>query len=63
MSTNKRNHYSGFSGRHVIEVTYAGRPINGSPFYVDVYDPARVIIDGLRDSEVNNETGFDGQSF
>ena len=50
-------------GRHVIEVTYAGRPINGSPFYVDVYDPSKVTVDNLRDCEVNSEASFDGKYF
>lgn len=50
------------SGQHRIDISFAGSPVQGSPFFTEVYDPSQVRIGPLpRDIIVGTETLFDIQ--
>ncbi|CAF3716192.1 unnamed protein product [Rotaria sordida] len=47
-------------GQHRIDITFANTPIQGSPFFTEVYDPSQVRIGPLpRDIIVNTENTFE----
>ena len=48
------------SGRHTIDVQFAGVQVDGSPFYVDVFDLSTIRIDNFRHGTVGDEAGFSG---
>ncbi|XP_014668912.1 PREDICTED: filamin-B-like [Priapulus caudatus] len=45
-------------GRYQIDVMQSGRAIMGSPFYAEVYDPSRVVIEEVTQAMVAHEAGF-----
>lgn len=49
-------------GRYQIDVVQNGRAIMGSPFYSEVYDPSRVVIDDVSNAVVGLEAGFRGMN-
>ena len=51
-----------FLGCHTIDVRYRDVPISGSPFSVEIYDPAKIRVEGLREAEIEKETSFDSKS-
>ncbi|CAF1609722.1 unnamed protein product [Rotaria sp. Silwood1] len=47
-------------GQHRIDITFANTPVQGSPFFTEVYDPSQVRIGPLpRDIIVNTENTFE----
>lgn len=48
------------SGRHTIDVQFAGVQVDGSPFYVDVFDLSTIRVDNFRHGTVGDEAGFSG---
>jgi hypothetical protein len=47
-------------GQHRIDITFANVPVQGSPFFTEVYDPSQVHIGPLpRDIIVGTENTFD----
>ena len=44
----------------MVEILYAGQAIMGSPFYVEIYDPNKLIIDGDRGGHVGQPVQFEG---
>ncbi|KAK3094677.1 hypothetical protein FSP39_004809 [Pinctada imbricata] len=46
-------------GRHRVEVQYAGRAVDGSPFYVDVFDLATIRIQNFRQSGIGEPASFE----
>ena len=47
-------------GQHRIDVTFANQPVQGSPFFTEVYDPSQVRIGPLpRDIMVGVENAFE----
>lgn len=49
------------SGRHTVEVQYAGRQIDGSPFYVDVFDLALIRVEHFKQGGVDQRASFDSK--
>ncbi|XP_056004559.1 filamin-A-like isoform X4 [Ostrea edulis] len=47
------------TGRHTVEVQYAGRQIDGSPFYVDVFDLAMIRVEHFKQGGVGETASFD----
>ena len=47
------------SGRHTVEILYAGQAIMGSPFYVEIYDPNKIQVEGTRGGVVGQKVSFD----
>nr|XP_034327979.1 filamin-A isoform X5 [Crassostrea gigas] len=47
------------TGRHTVEVQYAGRMIEGSPFYVDVFDLAMIRVDRFKQGGIGETASFD----
>ena len=47
------------SGRHTVEVQYGGRQIDGSPFYVDVFDLATIRIQNFQNGGVGETASFE----
>ncbi|XP_052706918.1 filamin-C-like isoform X4 [Crassostrea angulata] len=47
------------TGRHTVEVQYAGRMIEGSPFYVDVFDLAMIRVDHFKQGGIGETASFD----
>jgi len=43
-----------------VSVTYCDQPINGSPFYVEVYDPNKIRVEGGHQGIVGEKFNFDG---
>lgn len=48
-----------FTGRHTVEILYAGQAIMGSPFYVEIYDPNKIRVEGTRRGMVGQKMEFD----
>ncbi|ESO98829.1 hypothetical protein LOTGIDRAFT_231195 [Lottia gigantea] len=46
------------AGRHMVDVSFAGQQIQGSPFYIEVFDIARVRVDNFYNGNVNEPAGF-----
>lgn len=47
-------------GQHRIDITFANLPVQGSPFFTEVYDPSQVRIGPLpRDLIVGTESPFE----
>lgn len=44
-----------------MDVQFAGRQIEGSPYYVDVFDLSTIRIDNFRHGTVGDEAGFSGK--
>lgn len=40
---------------------YAGQPIKGSPFYVDIYNPNKIRVEGVNSATVGEQVGFDSK--
>jgi len=49
------------TGRHRVEVVFGGRQIDGSPFYVDVFDLLSIRVDNFRQSGLGEPAGFDSK--
>lgn len=45
-----------------MEVQYAGRQIDGSPFYVDVFDLAMIRVEHFKQGGVGETASFDSES-
>lgn len=50
------------SGRHTVEILHNGDTIMGSPFYVEIYDPNKIRVEGSRSGEVGERMEFDGKT-
>lgn len=48
-------------GRHTVEILHNGEAIMGSPFYVEIYDPNKIRVEGSRTGEVGGKMEFDGK--
>jgi len=49
-----------FKGRYQIDITFGGIPIDGSPFFTEIYDPLQVKIGSLpKDMIVGIEYSFE----
>jgi len=48
-------------GRHTVEILHNGQAIMGSPFFVEIYDPNKIRIEGTRMGTVNERMEFDSQ--
>ena len=48
------------AGRHTVEIQVAGSQIEGSPFYVDVFDLNSIRLDNFRHGIVGEPAGFSG---
>ncbi|KAL4220761.1 hypothetical protein ACF0H5_021155 [Mactra antiquata] len=46
------------AGRHTVDVQFGGRQVDGSPFYVDVFDLSTIRVDNFRNGLVGDEAGF-----
>lgn len=44
-----------------MEILYAGQAIMGSPFYVEIYDPNKIRIEGSRSGMVGQMMEFDSK--
>ena len=49
------------SGRHTVEILYAGQAIMGSPFYVEIYDPNKIKVLGAPNSMVGQRVEFESK--
>lgn len=49
------------TGRHTVDVQFGGRQVDGSPFYVDVFDLSTIRVDNYRHGSVGDEAGFCGK--
>jgi len=47
------------SGRHTVEILHNGQAIMGSPFFVEIYDPNKIRIEGTKTGRVNERMEFD----
>ena len=47
------------TGRHTVEILYAGNAIMGSPFYVEIYDPNKIRVEGVTNGVVGQSISFD----
>ena len=48
-------------GRHTVEIMYAGQAIMGSPFFVEIYDPNKIRVEGVKNGIVDQTIGFDSK--
>lgn len=46
------------AGRHRVDVQFGGSQIDGSPFFVDVFDLATIRVDNFRNGIVGEDAGF-----
>ncbi len=44
-----------------MEILYAGQAIMGSPFYVEIYDPNKIRVEGVKSGMVGESIGFDSE--
>ena len=51
-----------FSGNHTVAILYAGQPITGSPFYVSIYDPNKIRVEGMKGGLVDEHITFESKS-
>lgn len=51
------------AGRHRVEIYFGGQPIQGSPFYVDVFDIASIRVSRFSQRGVGEPASFDGRLF
>ena len=58
----KVEYSSKFTGRHTVEILYAGQAIMGSPFYVEIYDPNKIKVLGAPNSHVGQRVEFESKS-
>ena len=49
------------TGRHTVEILYAGQAIMGSPFYVEIYDPNKIRVEGVKSGMIGETIGFDSK--
>ena len=49
------------SGRHKVEIMYAGQVIKGSPFFVEIYDPNKIHVEGAQSGTVGQPLSFEGR--
>lgn len=49
-------------GRHTVEITHLGVAIMGSPFFVEIYDPSKIRVEGNRTGMVGKRMEFDGKT-
>lgn len=45
----------------MVEILWAGLPIMGSPFYVEIYDPNKIRVDGIKVGSVGERMTFDSE--
>ena len=45
----------------MVEILYAGQAIMGSPFYVEIYDPNKIRIEGGRSGSVGQPIDFESK--
>lgn len=55
----KVEYSSRFTGRHTVEITHLGVAIMGSPFFVEIYDPSKIRVEGSRKGIVGRRMEFD----
>jgi len=48
-----------YLGRHTVEILHNGQAIMGSPFFVEIYDPNKIRIEGTKTGRVNERMEFD----
>ena len=53
--------YLTFLGRHTVEILYAGQAVMGSPFFVEIYDPNKLRVEGHRVGVIGDSMGIDGK--
>ena len=49
------------SGRHTVDVSFAGQQIQGSPFYIEVFDINKIRVDHFYSGSVGDPAGFSGK--
>ena len=59
----KVEYSSRFTGRHTVEILNNGQAIMGSPFFVEIYDPNKIRVEGMKTGMVNERMEFHSQSF
>jgi len=47
------------AGPHTVEALYCGQAIAGSPFVTEVFDPSKIVIQGVTDGMVGEQVSFD----
>jgi len=45
-------------GRHAVDVTFGGQQVQGSPFYIDVFDIHKIRVNNFYHGDVNDKAGF-----
>jgi len=55
----KVEYSSRFTGRHTVEILHMGMAIMGSPFYVEIYDPNKIRVEGTRTGLIGERMEFD----
>jgi len=55
----KVEYSSMYTGRHTVEILYSGQPIMGSPFFVEIYDPNKIRVEGSRTGSVAQLMDFE----
>ena len=46
-----------------MEILHNGQPVMGSPFFVEIYDPNKIRVEGTRTGVVNERMEFDSKSW
>lgn len=49
------------SGRHSVDVMFAGQQVKGSPFYIEVFDVSKIRVDNFYNGNVGEPAGFHGK--
>jgi len=49
------------SGRHTVEILHAGLAIMGSPFFVEIYDPNKIRVEGKKTGTIGERMEFDSK--
>jgi hypothetical protein len=45
-----------------VEILHNGQAVMGSPFFVEIYDPNKIRVEGTRTGMVNERMEFDSES-
>ena len=51
------------TGRHTVEILYNNQAIMGSPFFVEIYDPNKVVVTGRPEGTVGVPMSIDSMYF
>lgn len=46
------------TGRHSVDVLFAGQRVKGSPFYIEVFDVSKIRVDNFYNGNVGEQAGF-----